>query len=80
MIPNLRRVQCEVKVSTKNQVGRAEEPTSMSFFPESFTVFIGAIYIEDSNGIGESPEGILNQEASTSLVGSTSSLVGIPSN
>ena len=51
----------------------------MSFILESFTVFIGAIYIEDSNGIGESPEGSLNQEASTSLVGSASNLVRVPS-
>ena len=51
----------------------------MSFILESFTVFIGAIYIEDSNGIGESSKGILNQEASTSLVGSASDLLRIPS-
>ena len=79
MTPNLRRVQSEVKVSTKNQVWRAEEPTSMSFFPERFAVFIGAIYIEDNDGTGETPERILNQEANTSLVSSTSDLVGIPS-
>ena len=51
----------------------------MSFFPEIFTVFIGAIYIEDCDGIGESLERSLNQETNTSPVGSTSDLVRIPS-
>ena len=51
----------------------------MSFFLESFSVFIGSIYIENRDGIGETPERSLNQEANTSLVGSTSDFVRIPS-
>ena len=50
----------------------------MCFFPEDFMVFIGAINIEDSDGVGESLEGGLYQEACTGLVGSASNLMRIP--